>query len=344
MKAAVLKKFGGPENIQIENLTSLKVSLKPTDVKLTTKAFALNFVDIWTRRGSNYKVPLPHVGGTDVAGVIAELGSGVTDFNVGDRVLVNPGLSCHKCKYCLSGEQSMCVEFKILGVGSWGGAAEEVVVPASNLKVINDSMPFTEAAAAPLTFVTAYRMLRTKARVMEGETVLVTAASGGVGTSAVQMAKAMGADVIGLTSTEEKMNKLKDLGALFTINYKEDPEWEQIVMDYTDNKGVDVVIDSVGEQSWEKCVNSLAKGGRLVTVGTTSGASGMTPIRKLFAKQASIYGSYMGSTRDFDGAMSILFKGKAHPVIDSVLPLEQIQEAHKKLESGNHIGKLVLTP
>ena len=140
------------------------------------------------------------------------------------------------------------------------------------------------------------------------------------------------------------MNKLKDLGALFTINYKENPNWEQIVLDYTDNTGVDVVIDSAGEQIWEKAINSLAKGGRLVTVGATSGSNGVTPVRKLFAKQATIYGSYMGSTRDFDGAMSMLFKGKIHPVIDSIMPIEKIQEAHTKLESGNHFGKLVLTP
>lgn len=344
MKAAVLHEFGSPDKLKIENLNSLRIILSQNQVKLKVKAFALNYVDIWTRRGTNYQVPLPHVGGTDCAGVIEELGSEVTNFNVGDRVLVNPGLSCHKCKYCLSGEQSMCVNFKILGVGSWGGAAEEVVVPASNLKIINDSMSFTEAAAAPLTFITAYRMLRTKAMVREGETVLVTAASGGVGTAAVQMAKAMGADVIALTSSEEKMNKLKDLGALFTINYNENPDWEKIVMDYTDNEGVNVVIDSVGEKTWDKAINSMAKGGRLVTVGTTTGPNGVTPIRRLFSKQASIYGSYMGSVRDFDGAMSMLFKGKARPVIDSVLPIEKIQEAHRKLESGNHIGKLVLTP
>lgn len=343
MKAAVLKAYGGPENILIEEIEDPIKRIPYNYVRLTVKAFALNYVDVWARRGLS-KVPLPHIGGTDVSGVIKEVGSSDTNFNIGDRVLVNPGLSCHKCKYCLMGQQSMCVHFKILGVGSWGGAAQEVIVPSSNLKVINDSMPFTEAAAAPLTFITAYRMLRTKAKLKEGETVLVTAASGGVGTAAVQMARVMGADVIALTSSEEKMNKLKDLGALFTINYNDDPDWDQIIKDYTNNAGVDVVIDSAGQKIWEKAINSLAKGGRLVTVGATTGSNGLTPIRNLFAKQASIYGSYMGSTRDFDGAMNMLFKGKIHPVIDSVLPIEKIQEAHTKLESGNHIGKLVLTP
>lgn len=343
MKAVVFREFGGPEKLSIEEIEDPTRKLDPDYVRLSVKAFALNYVDIWTRRGLT-NVPLPHVGGTDVAGVVKELGANVTDSNIGDRVLVNPGLACHKCKFCLSGQQSMCRIFKIMGVGSWGGAAEEVLVPASNLKVINDSMSFTEAAAAPLTFITAYRMLRTKAQIKEGETVLVTAASGGVGTAAVQMAKVMGAEVIALTSNDEKINKLKDLGALFTINYNEEQEWDQVVLDYTGNKGVNVVIDSVGEKTWEKAINSLAKGGRLVTVGSTTGPTGITPIRKLFSKQATIYGSYMGSTRDFDGSMSLLFKGKIHPVIDSVLPMEKIQEAHRKLESGNHIGKLVLTP
>lgn len=343
MKAVVFREYGGPEKLQIEDITDPRTKLDSHMVKITVKAFALNYVDIWTRRGMT-QVPLPHVGGTDVSGVIKEMGSDVVNFNIGDRVLVNPGLSCHKCKYCLMGEQSMCTRFNILGVGTWGGAAEEAIIPASNLKIINDSMPFTEAAAAPLTFITAYRMLRTKARIREGEAVLVTAASGGVGTAAVQMAKVMGADVIGLTSNEEKMNKLKDLGALFTINYNEYKDWDQVVLDYTDNKGVNIVIDSVGEQTWEKAINSLSKGGRLVTVGSTTGPNGNTSIRSLFRKQASIYGSYMGSTRDFDGAMSMLFKGKIHPVIDSVLPMDKIQKAHQKLESGNHIGKLVLEP
>lgn len=343
MKAVVLREYGGPEKLTIEQIEDPRKRLEPDEIKLTVKAFALNYVDVWTRRGLT-NVPLPHIGGTDVAGVVKELGSAVTNFNTGDRVLVNPGISCLKCKYCLSGQQSMCSQFKIFGVGTWGGAMEEAIVPASNLKIINDSMPFTTAAAAPLTFITAYRMLRTKAKLNEGETVLVTAASGGVGTAAVQMAKTMGADVIALTSNEEKINKLKDLGALFTINYNENKDWDQIVLDYTDNKGVNVVIDSVGEQTWERAINSLAKGGRLVTVGSTTGPNGVTPIRKLFSKQATLYGSYMGSSRDFDGAMSLFFKGKIHPVIDSVLPMEKIAQAHQKLESGNHIGKLVLTP
>ena len=343
MKAAVFREYGGPEKLIVEEIDQLETKLEPDMVRLTVKAFALNYVDIWTRRGLT-NVPLPHVGGTDVAGIIKELGSSVTKFNVGDRVLANPGLSCHKCKFCLRGEQSMCDQFNILGVGTWGGAAEEVLVPSSNLKIINDSMPFTEAAAAPLTFITAYRMLRTKANIKEGETVLVTAASGGVGTAAVQMAKAMGAEVIALTSSEEKMNKLKDLGALFTINYTAEPDWDDVVLDYTNNSGVNIVIDSVGEKTWEKAINSLSKGGRLVTVGATTGSTGPTPIRKLFSKQASIYGSYMGSSRDFGGAMSMFFKGKIHPVIDSVLPMDKIQEAHQKLESGSHIGKMVLTP
>ena len=195
MKAAVFRDYGGPENLKIEDISFPIKKLPADSVKMTVKAFALNFVDIWTRKGLS-KVPLPHVGGTDVSGIIQEVGSSDINFNIGDRVLVNPGLSCHQCKYCLMGEQSMCTQFKILGVGTWGGAAQEVVVPASNLKLINDSLSFTDAAASPLTFITAFRMLRTKARVREGETVLVTAASGGVGTAAVQMAIQMGADVI----------------------------------------------------------------------------------------------------------------------------------------------------
>ena len=342
MKAVVFREYGEAENLKLEQV-DLPRPIQTNEIILDVKAFGLNYVDLWVRRGLG-NVPTPHVGGTDLSGIVKEIGSEVTNVAVGDRVLVNPGLSCLQCYYCKLGEQSMCTSFKIIGSGTWGGAAEQCIVPATNLKIINDSTSFVEAAAAPLTFITAFRMLRTKAQVKEGETVLVTAASGGVGTAAVQMAIAMGADVIALTSNEEKANRLKDLGALFTINRKNTPDWEKIVLEFTNHKkGVDVVIDSVGEATWEKAINSLGKGGRLVSVGATTGSIGQTPIRSLYAKQASIHGSYMGSNSDFEGAMSLFFKGKVRPIIDSVRPIDKIQDAHKKFESGTHFGKIVLS-
>jgi NADPH:quinone reductase-like Zn-dependent oxidoreductase len=312
------------------------------DIVIDVKTFALNYVDIWVRRGGpNSKLPFPHIGGTDASGIISKIGSKWKErFSIGDHVLVNPGFSCFKCKYCLVGQQSMCTTFKIFGAGTWGGAAEQAIIPGTNVHKIPDTLSFEEAAAAPLTFVTAYRMLRTKANVKEGEKVLVTGAGGGVGTAAVQMAKEMGATVIALTSTE-KIAKLTNLGVDYCLDYKKDADWDTTANELTG--GIDVVIDSVGEATWEKSIDVLAKGGRLASCGVTTGNLGKTQIRSVFAKQLTIYGSYMGSNSDFLAALSMLYSGKVRPIIDSTRPLEQMSAAHTLLESGKHFGKVVLT-
>lgn len=340
MKAALFNRHGSPDVFEMGDITLPNHS--ENEIVIEVKAFALNYVDILIRRGGpNMKLALPHIGGTDASGVISKIGSTWEDkFSIGDRVLVNPGLSCFTCKYCLRGQQSMCTTFKIFGAATWGAAAEQAIIPGSNVHKIPNNLSFEDAAAAPLTFVTAYRMLRTKVNVNEGETVLVTGAGGGVGTVVVQMAKKMGATVIALTSSE-KIDKLKKLGADYCIDYKTDTEW-----DITANKltnGVDVVIDSVGEATWEKAINVLAKGGRLATCGATTGGLGKTQIRSIYAKQITIYGSYMGSNSDFLAALLMLYSGKVRPVIDSVRPIKQISDAHNLLESGKHFGKVVLT-
>lgn len=340
MKAAIFNRHGSPDVFEMGEVTLPNHS--ENEIVIDVKAFALNYVDIWVRRGSpTMKLPLPHIGGTDASGIISKIGSKWMDkFSIGDHVLVNPGLSCFKCKYCLAGQQSMCTTFKIFGAATWGGAAEQAIIPGSNVHKIPDTLSFEEAAAAPLTFVTAYRMLRTKANVKEGEKVLVTGAGGGIGTVAVQMAKKMGATVIALTSSE-KIDRLRNLDVDYCLDYKKDSEWDKTANELTD--GIDVVIDSVGEATWEKSINVLAKGGRLASCGATTGSLGKTQIRSVFAKQLTIYGSYMGSNSDFLAALSMLYSGKVRPVIDSIRPLEQISDAHSLLESGKHFGKVVLT-
>ena len=301
-------------------------------------------MDIWVRNGlPNLKLDFPHIEGSNFSGIISKIGNKVSLFDIGDRVVVNAGISCRTCLTCRSGQQSLCDQFKLLGEHVWGGAAEYAVAPESNLVKIPDYMSFEIAAAAALTSLTAYRMLVGRAEIKPGEFVLITGGGGGIGTIAVQMAHHFGGRVIALTSTEEKAMKLKELGAEHVINYIENPEWGKDVWNYTEKRGVDVVVDSVGEVIWKQAIRSLKKGGRLVTCGATSGFKGETNLALLFWKQISILGSTMASDREFVEAMDLVFYGKITPVIDSVFPLDNIRDAHKRLESGEQTGKIVLT-
>ncbi|MDH5402217.1 MAG: zinc-binding dehydrogenase [Candidatus Heimdallarchaeota archaeon] len=341
MKAAILNQHGDPSVFEISDVDIRKID--DFEIKIDVKSFALNHLDLWIRRGNPaWTIPFPHISGTDMAGVVSEIGTKVKGVSIGDRVTVNPGISCLRCKYCRLGQQSMCRTFHILGSGAWGGAAEQVIVPNKNVIKMPDSISFEHGAAAPLTFLTVYRMLRTKAKIMEGEKVLVLGAGGGVGTAAIQLIKEMGGESIALTSTQDKMDKCKEIGATHVLNYRDNEDWDQSVLEITENEGVNIVIDPVGEKTWEKAINTLSKGGRLVSVGATTGPRGITPIRNIFAKQISIFGSYMGTDDEFRAVMSMFFNGKVSPVIDKVYQIEEISSAHARLESGNHFGKIVL--
>lgn len=342
MKAAIFYKCGTPKVIQIGEVDLPKHS--SDQIVIDVKSFSLNYVDLYTRRGPpNSNFSFPHVGGTDASGVIKEVGKNFNRlYSPGDRILVNPGFSCFKCRYCRRGEQSMCETFKIFGTGNvWGGSAEQTIVPGSSIMKIPNELSFTDAAASPLTFITSYRMLKTKADVKEGETVLVTGAGGGIGTTSIQMAKRLGAEVFALTS-KNKVEKVKKLGADHVLDYSSDSNWDETLLHISET-GVDVIIDPVGEATWQKNIRVLGKGGRLVTCGANAGSNGKTEIRSIYAKQAKILGSYMGSNSDFDSAMSLLFKNHVKPVIDSIRPIENIISAHELLESGNQFGKIVLT-
>jgi NADPH:quinone reductase-like Zn-dependent oxidoreductase len=318
-------------------------AINPNEVKLDVKAFALNYLDIWVRRGRpNSTMQFPHVSGSDFAGVVAETGTNVTGVEIGDRVTVNPGVSCLMCKYCRAGEQSQCEKFYILGAGSWGGSGEQAIVPSNNLMKIPDKMSFTDAAAAPLTTITVYRMMRTKANLLEGENLLVLGAGGGIGTVAVKMGKHFGANVIALTSTN-KVDKVKGIGADYVLDYKTNQEWDKAVLDYTNGEGANVVIDPVGASTWEKSINALANGGRHIVCGATTGPNADTAIRVLFVKQAKLEGSYMGNNREFIQSMNLATSGKISPVIDSIAAMTDLAKSHERLESGKHFGKLVLT-
>jgi len=336
MKAAVFNECGEPENIQIVELP--KPEIRPNEVLIQIEAAALNHHDLWMLRGSadsSYK--FPYCGGSDIAGIVVEVGSDVTQITNGERVIVNPNISCGVCEHCMRGEHSVCSDYDILA----GGFAEFISVPADMLMAIPDDLSYVEAAAVPLVFQTAWRALVTQAQVRVGDEVLILGASGGVASAAIQIAKLAGARVIAVTSSPEKMEKAEKLGADHVLNRTEGDYWSE-VSKWTNHRGVDLVVENVGATTWAKSMQSLVKGGRLVTYGRTTGKIGETDISLLFWNQLRIIGSTMSSNREFMDVMKLIFQRKLHPVIDSVYPLADARAAYTHLSSGKQFGKVVI--
>jgi len=341
MKALVFYEHGGIEKLQIADVP--KPAIGADDVLVNVKASALNHLDLFVREGlPGLKLPMPHIPGSDGAGVIAEIGANVRGLSVGQRVTINPGLSCGACEFCLAGEHSLCPDFQILGEHCAGTAAEFVRVPARNVLPIPDDFPFEQAAAAPLVFLTTWRALISRARVRAGEDVLILGAGAGTSTAAIQIAKKAGARVFVTSSSDAKLQKAKELGADILINYTTQ-EWDKEVYRLTNKRGVDVVFESVGAATWLKAIRALRRGGRLVTIGATSGPNPQEEIRLIFWKQVEIIGSTMSNQREFNEVMKLVLRGELKPVIDVVWPLERAQEAHARLARGEQFGKIVLT-
>ena len=340
MRAAAITAHGGPQVVKVLDLP--KPEPGPGEVRLAVRAAALNHLDLWVRRGlPGLDVPFPHVGGSDFAGTVDAVGPGVSGPSEGDRVLVNPSLWCGECEFCRKGEESLCVAFRIIGEHVPGGLAEYAVVPARNVLAIPHGLSFEAAAAVPLVYQTAWRALA-RARLAEGETILVLGASGGVATAAIQIAKSRGARVFALTRGKEKVERIRALGADEVIDRSKE-DFPQVVWERTGKRGVDVVLENVGEATWKGSLRSLARGGRLVTYGATTGPLGEVDIRLIFWKQLEIVGSTMSSKREFEAAMAKVFDGTLKPVIDVAWPLERATDAHERLERGEQVGKIVLT-
>jgi NADPH:quinone reductase-like Zn-dependent oxidoreductase len=340
MKAIVMRAYGGPEVLLYEDVPDPAPG--PGEVLVRVRACALNHLDLWTRKGqAGRPVPLPHILGNDIAGEIASLGSSVPGLNPGQRVMLSPGVSCGRCRMCLAGEDSSCREYRILGYQLPGGYAELVCCPGANVIPIPDGIAFEDAAAFPLVFLTAWRMLVRRAEVRPGEDVLVWAAGSGVGIAAIQIAKLFGARVITTAGTDEKVAKARALGADEVVNHRTGDVVAE-VRRLTGRKGADVVIEHVGEATWERSILSLAPRGRLVTCGATTGARGATELRHLFAKQLSIFGSYMGSKADLLDVAVHFFGGRLRSVVHAVLPLAEARRAHEMMEASQHFGKIVL--
>jgi NADPH:quinone reductase-like Zn-dependent oxidoreductase len=339
MKAVRFHQHGGLDVLRYEDAPDPDPG--PGDVVVRVRACALNHLDIWERRGLEHlKIPMPHISGSDVSGVVEA--STHPDVAAGLRVMLQPGVSCGRCAACLSGRDNECPGYEVLGYRSHqGGYAELVKVPAQNVVPIPDDIDFVKAAAFPLTFLTAWHMLVTRAKLMRGEDVLVLAAGSGVGQAAIQIAVMHGARVFATAGSEEKLDKARSLGASDVIHHHRQDIADEIKR-LTNRRGVDVVIEHVGESTWAKSVRSLARGGRLVTCGATTGWNGHIDLRALFSKQLSIYGSYMGTKGELLSVARFLFARQLKPVVDRIFPLAEAAAAQQRLEDSAQFGKIVL--
>jgi NADPH:quinone reductase-like Zn-dependent oxidoreductase len=314
----------------------------PGEVLIRVHAAALNHLDLWVRRGLPIETTMPHIGGSDIAGIVAQLGPDVSKAKVGERVVVDPSISCGRCEWCQHGEAPLCSEYRIIGEHTQGGFAEFVVVPAANLYRVPNDFDLTTAAAAPLVFLTAWRGLKTRARLGAGESVLITGASGGVSTAAVQIAHFLGARVFAVT-TAEHLESVRQLGADVVYDREAGDYAKQLWSD-TEKRGVDVILDSVGAATWKQNLRSLARLGRMVVYGATTGPTVEVDLRPLFWKQIEILGTTMSTHNEFKEVMELVFNGVLHPVVDTVMPLSQARAAHERLEAGQQFGKIVLQP
>jgi NADPH:quinone reductase-like Zn-dependent oxidoreductase len=327
VRAVRIHEDGGPEVLVLEDAPDPEPG--PGEVLVRLRASALNHLDVWIRKGLP-SVPKPRILGADGAGVVEALGDGVAGFELGERVVLNPGIEVGEGRIHVIGEHGD------------GTNAELIAVPATNVHPIPDELSFEDAAAFPLVFETAYRMLVTRAGLREGEWVLAWGIGGGVSTASLAIAKALGARVLVTSSSDAKLERARELGADATVNHATG-DVKAAVQEATDRRGIDVVIENVGEATWATSLQVAAPAGRITVCGATSGPNPPAALHRIWWKQLSILGSSMGTGEDFAGAYELVTSGRALPVVDSVLPLEEIRAAHERLEAGEQLGKIVLT-
>jgi NADPH:quinone reductase-like Zn-dependent oxidoreductase len=344
MRAIVMHAHGGPDVLTLEEHWP-RPAAGPGEIVVAVRACALNYLDIFTREGMpGEPTPLPHITGGDIAGVVHAVGAGVTRPAVGDRVVLDPAWGCGRCEYCREGQSTRCLRGHMLGEMDPGGLAEYVKCPAGQAIPLPAAYPFDLAACLPVTFGTAWRMVVTHARVKPDDAVLVLGAGGGVGVAAVQIARLMGGRVIAMASTDDKLGRLRQLGAEHLINYATDADWDATVRRLTGKRGADVVIETVGASTWERSIRALGKGGRLVTSGATAGPIGPTDIRYLFRREQTLQGSNGWTHGELVRVAGLAFQGKLTPVVDRVLPLERTAEGERALEGRQVLGKVIIHP
>jgi NADPH:quinone reductase-like Zn-dependent oxidoreductase len=327
MRAVRIHEDGGPEVLVLEEAPDPVPG--PGEVLVRLRASALNHLDVWIRKGLP-SVPKPRILGADGAGVVEALGEGVSGFEPGERVVLNPGIEAGSGRIHVIGEHGD------------GTNAELIAVPATNVHPIPDGLSFQEAAAFPLVFETAYRMLVTRAGLREGEWVLAWGIGGGVSTATLAIGKALGANVMVTSSSEARLERARELGADATVNHATG-DVKEAVKEATGGRGADVVVETVGEATWATSLQVAAPGGRITVCGATSGPNPPAALHRVWWKQLSILGSTMGTGEDFAGAFELVKSGRARPVVDTVLPLEEIRAGHERLEAGEQLGKIVLT-
>ena len=338
MRAVLIEEHGGPEVLEVRKAPNPEIG--PMDALIKVWACGVNHVDLYLRQGIiGANIPLPAVPGREVAGEIIEVGELVRDFDLGDRVTVIPRFPCGNCEPCRIGEEGMCLQAASIP----GGYAELTTAPASSLIPLPPEVSYDQAASVALAYLTAWHMLITRAKVRSGEDVLVHAAGSGVGSGAIQIAKMAGARVIATASSDIKLERARQIGADETINYSKD-DFKDAVMGLTEGRGVDIVVEHIGTDTWQGSIGCLAFNGRLVTSGAHTGVYGRINIQELFIKQLTIIGSYLGSRHELGQLLKMVAQGKIKPAIDSVYPLEGAKEAHQMMEERRQFGKLLIKP
>jgi NADPH:quinone reductase-like Zn-dependent oxidoreductase len=341
MRAMAFAENGGVEVLRLMDLPV--PALDDDEVLVQVKACALNHLDLWVRKGLPARIPMPHIGGCETAGVVSQLGARVRGLSVGQRVLISPGQSCGHCDWCDQGLDSCCPEFHIQGYQTQGGFAEYAKARSWDVLPVSEAWSFVEWAAVPLTFVTAWNMLHHRAGLKPNDRVVVFGASSGVGTAAIQIAKASAARVFAVAGSEEKLRKAEQLGADVLLNYNTQ-DLAKEVRAQTNGHGADIVIEHVGAAVWQQALKCLAKNGRLVTCGATTGGKVELDLRFFYTQQLSVSGAYMGSRHELLECLKLVERRICQPVVDSVFPLEKLAEAQERMEKREMFGKIVVTP
>jgi NADPH:quinone reductase-like Zn-dependent oxidoreductase len=340
MKTILFHKHGGPEVLEYTDFPAPEPG--PGEILVRLRAAALNRLDIWVRNGwPGIKLEYPHIPGADGAGEVAALGKGVTGWEIGDHVVINANLGCGQCEFCLSGHDNMCREWKLLGETVRGTLREYIALPAKQLFKLPAKFDFHTAAAASLVYLTAWHSLVVRGELQPVETVLIVGASGGVNTASITIAKHLGAQVIVVGASAEKLKLAESLGADILIDREKEPDWSKAVYTLTHKRGVDIVVDNVGT-TFPLSFRAARKGGKILTVGNTGGPKFEIDNRFVFSKHLSILGSTMGTLQDFSDVMSLVASGKLKVALDKSFPLKDARLAMERLESGQQLGKITL--
>jgi NADPH:quinone reductase-like Zn-dependent oxidoreductase len=341
MRAMAFAQHGGVDVLQMMDLP--KPEIDDDEVLVQVKACGLNHLDVWVRSGLPTKIPMPHIGGCETTGVVAEVGKRTRNLTVGQRVMISPGQCSPDSDWYNRGIDSCAEDYHVQGYQTQGGFAEFAKAKYWDVLPISEAWSFVEWAAVPLTFVTAWNMLHTKARIQPNDQVVVFGASSGVGTAAIQIAKAASARVLAVAGSDEKLKKAEQLGADVLINYNTQDVAKEVKAK-TGGKGADIVFEHVGAAIWSHAMRSLGKNGRLVTCGATTGPKVEIDLRFFFTQQIAVLGAYMGARHELLQCLRLIERRIFQPVVDSVYPLEKLAEAQQRMEKREMFGKIVITP